>query len=81
LKQDDGLKAGVGERFTCTTTSGRDQPVALDILDRQLSADAPSQRCVGAATEFVINESGKLNLAGWAVSAVNDRHLTLRATD
>ena len=46
-------------------------------------------RWVGDTTEFVIGESGKLYLAaildlfsrfvvGWAVSAVNDRHLTIK---
>ena len=50
----------------------------------------PNRRWVGDTTEFVIGESGKLYLAaildlysrfivGWAVSAVNDRHLTLKA--
>ena len=49
-----------------------------------------NRRWVGDTTEFVIGESGKLYLAaildlfsrfvvGWAVSAVNDRHLTLKA--
>ena len=53
---------------------------------------APNQRWVGDTTEFVIGESGKLYLAaildlfsrfvvGWAVSAVNDRHLTLKALE
>ncbi len=47
---------------------------------------------MGDTTEFVIGESGRLYLAaildlysrfivGWAVSAVNDRHLTLRALE
>ena len=47
---------------------------------------------MGDTTEFVIGESGKLYLAaildlcsrfvvGWALSAVNDRHLTLRALE
>ena len=46
-------------------------------------------RWVGDTTEFAIGESGKLYLAvlldlcsrfvvGWALSAVNDRHLTLK---
>jgi transposase InsO family protein len=46
----------------------------------------------GDTTEFVIGDSGKLYLAaildlfsrfivGWAVSAVNDRHLTIKALD
>ena len=67
-----------------------DHRVAANVLDRQFTADAPNQRWVGDTTEFVIGESGKLYLAaildlfsrfvvGWAVSGVNDRHLTLNA--
>ena len=67
-----------------------DQPVADNLLDRQLAAEVPNQRWVGDTTEFVIGESGKLHLAaildlfsrcivGWAASAVNDRHLTIKA--
>ena len=52
----------------------------------------PNQRWVGDTTEFVIAGSGKLYLAavldlfsrfivGWALSAVNDRHLTLKALE
>jgi putative transposase len=90
LMQEDGLKARVRKRFTCTTMSDHDQPVAENLLDRQFTAEAPNQRWVGDTTEFVIGESGKLYLAaildlfsrfvvGWAVSAVNDRHLALNA--
>jgi transposase InsO family protein len=90
LMQEDGLKARMRKRFTCTTMSDHDQPVAANLLDRQFTADAPNRRWVGDTTEFVIGESGKLYLAaildlysrfvvGWAVSAVNDRHLTLKA--
>ena len=90
LMQADGLKARARKRFKCTTMSDHDQPVAGNLLDRQFTADAPNQRWVGDTTEFVIGESGKLYLAaildlfsrfvvGWAVSAVNDRHLTLKA--
>jgi putative transposase len=64
--------------------------VAANLLDRQFTAEAPNQRWVGDTSEFVIGESGKLYLAaildlssrfvvGWAVSAVNDRHLTIKA--
>jgi len=92
LMQEEGLKARVRKRFTCTTMSDHDQPVADNLLDRQFTADAPNQRWVGDTTEFVIGESGKLYLAaildlfsrfivGWAVSAVNDRHLTIRALE
>lgn len=90
LMQEDGLQARARKRFKCTTMSDHDQPVAANLLDRQFTADAANQRWVGDTTEFVIGESGKLYLAaildlfsrfvvGWAVSAVNDRHLTLKA--
>ena len=90
LMQEDGWKARARKRFKCTTMSDHDQPVAANLLDRQFTAEAPHRRWVGDTTEFVIGESGKLYLAaildlfsrfvvGWAVSAVNDRHLTLKA--
>ncbi len=90
LMQEDRLKARIRKRFKCTTMSDHDQPVAANLLDRQFTAGAPNQRWVGDTTEFVIGESGKLYLAaildlysrfivGWAVSAVNDRHLTIKA--
>ena len=92
LMQEEGLKARVRKRFKCTTMSDHDQPVAANLLDRQFTAEAPNQRWVGDTTEFVIGESGKLYLAamldlfsrfivGWAVSAVNDRHLTIKALE
>ena len=73
--------------------SDHDQPVAANLLDRQFEAAAPNQRWVGDTTEFVIGSSGKLYLetvvldlfsrlcVGWAVSAVNDRHLTIKALE
>lgn len=72
--------------------SEHDQPVAANVLARRFDADRPNQRWVGDTTEFVLGSSAKLYLAaildlfsrfvvGWAVSAVNDRHLTLRALD
>jgi putative transposase len=90
LMQEEGLKARVRKRFKCTTMSDHDQPVAANLLDRRFTADVANQRWVGDTTEFVIGESGKLYLAaildlfsrfvvGWAVSTVNDRHLTLKA--
>ena len=90
LMREEGLRARERKRFKCTTMSDHDQPVAANLLDRQFTADAPNRRWVGDTTEFVIGESGKLYLAaildlfsrfvvGWAVSAVNDRHLTLKA--
>ena len=92
LMQENGLKARTRKRFTLTTMSDHDQPVAANLLDRQFEAAAPNQRWVGDTTEFVIGSSGKLYLAvvldlfsrfvvGWAVSAVNDRHLTIKALE
>jgi transposase InsO family protein len=92
LMQDDGLRARVRKRFKCTTMSDHDQPVAANLLDRRFTAERPNQRWVGDTTEFVIGERGKLYLAaildlysrfivGWAVSAVNDRHLTIKALE
>jgi putative transposase len=90
LMQEEGLQARARKRFKSTTMSDHGQPVAANLLDRQFRADAPNRRWVGDTTEFVIGESGKVYLAaildlfsrfvvGWAVSAVNDRHLTLKA--
>ena len=90
LMQEEGLKARARKRFTATTMSDHAHPVARNLLDRQFTADAPNQRWVGATTAFVIGSNGKLYLAamldlfsrftvGWAVSAVNDRHLTSQA--
>jgi putative transposase len=92
LMQEERLKARVRKRFKSTTMSDHDLPVAANLLDRQFSAEAPNQRWVGDTTEFVIGASGKLYLAaildlysrfivGWAVSAVNDRHLTIKALE
>jgi putative transposase len=92
LMQAEGLKARVRKRFTQTTMSNHDLPVAANLLDRQFTAKAPNQRWVGDTTEFVIGDGGKLYLAaildlysrfivGWAVSAVNDRHLTIKALE
>ena len=58
--QEDGLVARVRKRFTATTMSDHDQPVAGNVLDRQFTAQAPNQRWVGDTTEFVIGSSGKL---------------------
>jgi len=92
LMQEDGLKARVRKRYKRTTDSDHDQPIADNLLQQQFDAAGPNQRWVGDTSEFVIGESGKLYLAvvldlfsrfvvGWAVSAVNDRHLTIKALE
>ena len=93
LMRAEGLKARVRKRFKRTTMSDHDQPVAANVLNQEFTADAPNQRWVGDTTECLVGESGsKLYLAaildlfsrfvvGWAVSAVNDRHLVIRALE
>lgn len=92
LMQEDGLQARARKRYKVTTMSDHDQPVAANLLDRRFEAERPNQRWVGDTTEFVIGGNGTLYLAvildlfsrfvvGWAVSAVNDRHLTIKALE
>ncbi len=92
LMREDGQRARARKRYRSTVVSDHDQPVAANLLDRQFEAAAPNQRWVGDTTEFTIGSSGKLYLAvildlfsryvvGWALSAVNDRHLVIRALD
>jgi putative transposase len=92
LMREEGLVARVRKRFRPTTMSEHDQPIAANVLDRQFAADRPNQRWVGDTTEFAIGSSAEVYLAaildlhsrfvvGWALSAVNDRHLTLSALD
>jgi transposase InsO family protein len=92
LMQQQQLQARQRKRFTCTTMSDHDLPVATNLLDRQFTAEKPNQRWVGDTTEFGIGESAKLYLAaildlysrfivGWAVSPVNDRHLAIKALE
>ena len=92
VMQEEGLQARVRKRFKSTTMSDHDQPVAANLLDRRFEADGPNQRWVGDTTELVIGSSQRLFLAavldlfsrfivGWAISAVNDRHLTIKALE
>ena len=81
--------SSAAERFKCTTMSDHDQPVAA-ICGLGVHRGGAQSAVVGDTTEFVIGESGKLYLAaildlfsrfvvGWAVSAINGRHLALKA--
>ncbi len=92
LMQEQGLVARARKRFKSTTMSDHDQPVAANLLERRFCASAPNERWVGDTTELVVGESGELYLAaildlysrfvvGWAVSAVNDRHLAIKALE
>jgi transposase InsO family protein len=92
LMQEQGLKARERRRYKCTTMSDHDQPVAPNLLDRRFEADGPNERWVGDTTELRIGGTAKLFLAaildlysrfvvGWALSAVNDRKLVLKALE
>ena len=92
LMREQGLVARVRRRYRCTTMSDHDQPIAPNILARRFEADAPNQRWVGDTTELRVGESGRVFLAaildlysrfvvGWALSAVNDRQLVMRALE
>jgi len=91
LMRQEGLRARPRRRFKNTTMSEHDQPVAANVLDRNFEATAPDQKWVGDTTELVTS-NGKLFLAavldlyskfivGWALSPVNDRHLTIAALE
>jgi putative transposase len=92
LMQEEGLRARVRKRYKGTTMSDHDQPVADNLLQQEFTAERPNQRWVGDTSELRIGENGKAYLAvvldlfsrfavGWAISAVNDRHLTIKALD
>ena len=92
VMREAGLKARARKRYKCTTMSDHDQPVAANVLNQEFTADAPNQRWVGDTSEFLVGEGGKLYLAaildlysrfvvGWAMSAVNDRHLVIKALE
>jgi transposase InsO family protein len=92
LMQEQGLQARVRRRYKCTTDSDHELPVAPNLLDRHFEAAAPNERWVGDTTELRVGDSGRLFLAaildlysrfvvGWALSAVNDRKLVIKALD
>jgi len=91
LMRAEGLEARVRRRYRCTTMSEHDQPIAPNLLGRNFQPATRNQSWASDTTEFVTG-SGKLYLAavldlysrflvGWAVSAVNDRHLVIKALD
>jgi len=92
LMQEEGLVARARKRFKVTTVSDADQTVTANLLDRCFCAGTTNERWVGDTTELLVGGSGKLYLAaildlfsrfivGWALSAVNDRHLTIKALE
>lgn len=93
LMQKQQLRGRVRRRYHCTTNSDHGLPVAPNHLAREFVAAASNQRWVGDTSEFLVGDSkSKLFVAvlldlhsrfavGWAMSAVNDRALVLRALE
>jgi putative transposase len=91
LMQRLGLKGKTRRGWVRTTDSNHSFPVAPNLLARDFRATAPNQRWVCDIT-YLRTREGWLYLAavldlfsrrivGWAVSAVIDRHLVLRALE
>ncbi len=89
LMREDGLVARRRRRYRTESVAERDQPVARNVLAREFVAPRPNQRWAGDTTELT-TPGGRLFLAvlldlhsrlivGWAISAVNDRHLVMSA--
>ena len=91
IMQAEQIVGRVRRRYRCTTVNELEQPLATNLLARQFEASAPNRRWVGDTTEL-LTPTGKLYLAaiidlfsrflvGWAISAMNNRYLTIKALD
>lgn len=91
LMKRAGLQARVRRRYRQHVVAENEQPLPANVLDRDFQPDAPNRAWVADTTELRTG-SGRLFLAavidlyarvvvGWAISAVNDRHLVLRALE
>jgi putative transposase len=91
LMQTEGLKGKTRRRWVKTTDSTHGLPVAPNLLARDFRASAPNRRWVEDVT-YLRTPEGWLYLAaivdlysrfvvGWALSAVNDRRLAMRALE
>lgn len=89
LMREQDLVARRRRRYRVATAEENQQPVPDNLLERAFTAEGPNLRWVGDTTELAA-PGGRLFLAvlldlysrmvvGWAISAVNDRHLVMRA--
>jgi transposase InsO family protein len=89
LMREQDLVARRRRRYRVATVEENQQPVPDNLLERAFTAEGPNRRWVGDTTELAA-PGGRLFLAvlldlysrmvvGWAISAVNDRHLVVRA--
>jgi transposase InsO family protein len=91
LMRQEQIVARERRRYRVTSVAPNDQPLPPNVLARRFEAEAPNKRWVGDTTEL-LTPNGKLYLAaivdlfsrfvvGWAVSAMNNRHLIIKALD
>ena len=91
LMREQELRARPHKRYRAAVVPEGEQQIAPNLLDREFHADQPNQRWI-ADTTYLHAPTGWLYLAvvidlfsrmvvGWSLSAVNDRHLVLKALD
>jgi transposase InsO family protein len=91
LMQAEKIVGRQRRRYRSTTMSEHEQPIAPNLLAQDFRATQPNQKWVSDTTELVTSE-GRIYLAvvvdlfsrffvGWALSASNNRHLTLKALE
>jgi transposase InsO family protein len=91
LMRESELKARARKRFRPMTMDESEQQIAPNLLDREFHADAPNQRWIVDTTYLqvpgcwlylaVVIDLFSRMVVGWSLSAVNDRHLVLRALE
>lgn len=91
LMREQELAARPRKRFRAMTVDESEQQLAPNLLDREFHVDEPNQRWIGDTTYLSV-PGGWLYLAvvidlfsrmvvGWSLSALNDRHLVLKALE
>jgi transposase InsO family protein len=91
IMRSAGLRARIRKRYRRYVVAEHDQPIADNLLAREFAATVPNEKWVSDTTELQV-EGGRIFLAvvldlfsrmvvGWATSAVNNRHLVLKALD
>lgn len=89
LMRERGIYVRPRRKWRRATDAGHALPVAENVLNRAFDVAAPNQAWAGDVTELW-TQQGRMFLAvivdlysrfvvGWALSAMNDRHLALRA--
>lgn len=91
LMRESQLAARKRKRFRPMTMDESEQQIAPNLLDREFHADAPNQRWIVDTTYLqvpncwlylaVVVDLFSRMVVGWSLSAINDRHLVLKALD